>query len=476
MDTVLEPKGTLRTDQQDLTVEIGRIYRKQEQFFASGATRSYAFRKEQLKKIQKAVKAYDQRIIDALARDFSKAAFESFGTEIGPLLTELRHTLRDLRNWMRPEKVNTPLPFLPSSSWTYADPLGVTLIISPWNYPFLLMFRPLISSIAAGNTVILKPSEISANIAAVITDMIRENFDEEYIAVVNGDGEAVGNELLNNYHFDHVFFTGSVNVGSKIMQMAARHLSPVTLELGGKSPCIVDREVDIRFAAKKIAWGKFLNAGQTCVAPDYLLVHEDVKDKFIEALKNTIREMYGEDASKSPDFARMITDRRYNTVIRYLDNGKIIFGGQVNAADRYIAPTLIDDVDADSPIMKDEIFGPVLPIISYRDKKEVLDWVKKNPYPLALYVFTSNNRTADFYIENIRFGGGCINNTLIHLGNPDLPFGGVGTSGIGQYHGEHGFNTFSNLKSIVKTPTWIDAPLWYPPYKNNIKWIRKIFR
>jgi aldehyde dehydrogenase (NAD+) len=260
------------------------------------------------------------------------------------------------------------------------------------------------------------------------------------------------------------------------MQMAARHLSPVTLELGGKSPCIVDREVDIRFAAKKIAWGKFLNAGQTCVAPDYLLVHEDVKDKFIEALKNTIREMYGEDASKSPDFARMITDRRYNTVIRYLDNGKIIFGGQVNAADRYIAPTLIDDVDADSPIMKDEIFGPVLPIISYRDKKEVLDWVKKNPYPLALYVFTSNNRTADFYIENIRFGGGCINNTLIHLGNPDLPFGGVGTSGIGQYHGEHGFNTFSNLKSIVKTPTWIDAPLWYPPYKNNIKWIRKIFR
>jgi aldehyde dehydrogenase (NAD+) len=324
MDTVLEPKGTLRADQQDLSLEIGRIYTKQQEFFASGATRSYAFRKEQLKKIQKAVKAYDQRIIDALARDFSKAAFESFGTEIGPLLTELRHTLRDLRNWMRPEKVNTPLPFLPSSSWTYADPLGVTLIISPWNYPFLLMFRPLISSIAAGNTVILKPSEISANIAAVITDMIRENFDEEYIAVVNGDGEAVGNELLNNYHFDHVFFTGSVNVGSKIMQMAARHLSPVTLELGGKSPCIVDREVDIRFAAKKIAWGKLLNAGQTCVAPDYLLVHEDVKDKFIDALKNTIREMYGEDASKSPDFARMISDRRYNTVIRYLDNGKII--------------------------------------------------------------------------------------------------------------------------------------------------------
>jgi aldehyde dehydrogenase (NAD+) len=476
METAVGQKEALRADQQGLSLEISRIYRKQQDFFASGATRSYAFRKEQLKKIQKAIQAYDQRIIDALNRDFRKSAFESFGTEIGPLLTEMRHTLRDLRNWMRPERVGTPLPFLPSSSWKYADPLGITLIISPWNYPFLLMFRPLISSIAAGNTVVLKPSEISANVAAVITEMIRENFDEEYIAVVNGDGEAVGNELLNNYHFDHVFFTGSVNVGSKIMQMAAKHLSPVTLELGGKSPCIVDREVDIKFAAKKIAWGKLLNAGQTCVAPDYLLVHEDVKDKFIETLKNTIVEMYGNDASKSPDYARMISDRRYNTVARYLNDGKVIFGGEVNAADRYIAPTLIDDVKADSPIMKEEIFGPILPIISYKDKQEVFQWIAKNPYPLALYVFTSNNKTAEHYIDNIRYGGGCVNNTLIHLGNPELPFGGVGTSGMGQYHGEHGFSTFSNIKSVVKTPTWIDAPLWYPPYKNNIKWIRKFFR
>lgn len=476
METMVGPKESVLTGGDDMAMHISRVYSKQQAYFASGATRSYAFRKEQLKKIQKAVKAYDQRIIDALHRDFRKSSFESFGTEIGPLLTEIRHTLRDLRNWMRPERVSTPLPFLPSTSWTYADPLGVTLIISPWNYPFLLMFRPLISSLAAGNTVILKPSEISANVAAVITEMIQEYFDEEYVAVINGDGEAAGKELLNNYHFDHVFFTGSVNVGRKIMEMAAKHLSPVTLELGGKSPCIVDREVDIKFAAKKIAWGKLLNAGQTCVAPDYLLVHEDVRDRMIDALKSTIVQMYGEDASKSPDYARLISDRRYEAVAKYLKDGRIIFGGQVDAAERFIAPTLIDNVKEDSPLMKEEIFGPVLPIISYRDRQEVYQWIAKNPYPLALYIFTSNSRTAEHYIENIRYGGGCVNNTLIHLGNPDLPFGGVGTSGIGQYHGEHGFNTFSNVKSVVKTPTWVDAPLWYPPYGNNLKWIRKIFR
>jgi aldehyde dehydrogenase (NAD+) len=476
METMVGPKEAIRTNAYDMAEDIRRIYNKQQEFFASGATRSYAFRREQLEKIGKAVKVYDERIIEALHKDFKKSAFESFGTEIGPLLTEIRHTLRDLKNWMRPERVNTPLPFLPSSSWTYADPLGITLIISPWNYPFLLMFRPLISSIAAGNTVILKPSEISANVAAVITTMINEYFDEEYVAVINGDGEAAGKELLENYHFDHVFFTGSVNVGRKIMEMAAKHLSPVTLELGGKSPCIVDREVDIKFAARKIAWGKLLNAGQTCVAPDYLLVHEDVKDKLIDALKSTIVEMYGEDASKSPDYARLISDRRYEAVAKYLNDGKVIFGGQVNAADRYISPTLIDDVKENSPLMREEIFGPVLPIITWRERKEVHQWIAKNPYPLALYIFTSNKKTAEHYIENIRYGGGCVNNTLIHLGNPDLPFGGVGTSGIGQYHGEHGFSTFSNVKSVVKTPTWIDAPLWYPPYKNNIKWIRKIFR
>ncbi len=476
MGTVVKETGLLSTGDPQFAADIKRIYSRQQAFFESGATRSYAFRKQQLKKIRDAVKKYEDRIMEALSKDFRKPTFESYGTEIGPLLTEIRHTLGTLKDWMRPKRIGTPLPFLPSSSWTYPAPLGITLIISPWNYPFLLMMRPLISSIAAGNTIILKPSEISAHTAAVITEMIRENFDEEYIAVLNGDGEVVGNELLNNYHFDHVFFTGSVRVGRSIMQMAAKHLSPVTLELGGKSPCIVDKEVDVDFAAKKIAWGKLLNAGQTCVAPDYLLLHEDVKDKFLTSLQKIIQQMYGPDPKQSPDFARIISDRRYNALVNFLGNGEILFGGETDASERYIAPTVIINARKDDAIMNEEIFGPILPVIVYRNREEVFQHIAEHPYPLALYIFSSNSKTAEHYIENIRFGGGCVNNTLIHLGNPDLPFGGVGTSGIGQYHGEHGFETFSSVKSIMKTPTWFDVPLWYPPYRNNVKWIKKIFR
>ncbi len=476
MSTLVKEAGLVNTGDQQFAAEIKKIYGRQQAFFESGATRSYAFRKAQLSKVKHAVKKYENKIIEALSKDFSKPPFETYGTEIGPLLTEIRHTIGSLKNWMRPQRVGTPLPFLPSSSWTYSDPLGITLIISPWNYPFLLMMRPVISSMAAGNTMILKPSEISAHTAAVITEMIREYFDEEYIAVINGDGEAVGNELLNNYHFDHVFFTGSVNVGKSIMQMAAKHLSPVTLELGGKSPCIVDREADVDFAAKKIAWGKMLNAGQTCVAPDYLLLHEDVKDKFLASFKKVIIEMYGSDPKQSPDFARIISDRRFRALVKFLGDGEILFGGETDASERYIAPTVILNVKKEDAIMKEEIFGPILPVIIYRERQEVFQHIAANPYPLALYVFSANKETSEHYIANIRFGGGCVNNTLIHLGNPDLPFGGVGTSGIGQYHGEHGFDTFTQVKSIMKTPTWFDAPLWYPPYKNNIKWIKKIFR
>lgn len=462
--------------QSDVKSEIKRIYQKQQAFFASGATRPYAFRKEQLKKLHALIKAWEPRILEALKQDFRKPEFETYGTEIGPLYTEIKHTLAHLRSWMKPVQVKTPLPFLPSSSWTYADPLGITLIISPWNYPFLLMIHPLVSAIAGGNTMVLKPSEIAPHTAQLIADLIEENFDEEYIAVVMGDGLEIGNELLTNYHFDHVFFTGSVPVGKKIMEMASKHLSPVTLELGGKSPCIIEADVNISFAAKKVAWGKFVNAGQTCVAPDYLLVHSSVKDKFIQELKSVIQKMYGDDPKISPDYARVISDKRFNTLITYLDNGKIVLGGQVDATERYIAPTLIDDVKAEDAIMQDEIFGPILPIISYENREEVLSWISKSPFPLSLYVFSSDKKNADYYIDNVRFGGGCVNNTLIHLGNPDLPFGGVGTSGIGQYHGELGFRAFSRTKSVLKSPTWFDVPLWYAPYKDHLKWIKKIFR
>jgi aldehyde dehydrogenase (NAD+) len=463
-------------EQQGIAARADRVFFKQKAFFESGGTRSYKFRKEQLRKLLSALKKYENDFIDALGRDFSKPAFESYGTELGPLYGEIRHAIKDLANWMTPEKVSTPLAFLPSSSWKYPDPLGNTLIISPWNYPLLLMFRPLVSAISGGNTAILKPSEISAHTAEVITRLIEENYDEEYLAVINGDGEMVGNLLVGHYHFDHVFFTGSVGVGKKIMELASRHLSPVTLELGGKSPCIVDKNADIEFSAKKLAWSKFVNAGQTCVAPDYLLVHEDIREKFIEALKRVITKMYGQDPITSPDYSRIISEKRYQTLTRYLVEGEIIFGGQTDASQRYIAPTIITNVSKEDLLMKEEIFGPVLPVIGYRNDAEVLQWISYNPYPLALYIYTKNKKVADFYINNVRFGGGCVNNGLIHLGNPELPFGGVGTSGVGQYHGEHGFNTFSRIKSVTKTPTWVDAPLWYAPYKGNLKWIKKIFR
>jgi len=475
MEAVAENKKELVS--HALQNRIRQMYTSQLDYFTAGHTRTYAFRKAQLLTLREGVKAYEKKIAEAMYKDFRKPEFEVYGTELGPVLTEIRHVLGDLRAWMRPKKVSTPLPFFPSTSWIYREPLGITLIISPWNYPFLLMMRPLITAIAGGNTVILKPSELSAHTAKVIAEMMAEYFDESYIAVVEGDGEQVGKELILNYHFDHIFFTGSVPVGRKIMEMAASHLSPVTLELGGKSPCIIDKEANLDFAARKVAWSKLINAGQTCVAPDYLLVHEEVKDRFISALKKAIIKMYGENPRLSPDFARIISDKRFRVISSYLSNrDQVIFGGETDAGERYIAPTLLADVTPDDDVMKEEIFGPVLPIISYRENREVFEWISRNPYPLSLYIYTGNKSTAKFFTENIRFGGGCINNGLIHLGNPDLPFGGVGTSGIGESHGRHGYETFTREKGMMDTPTWLDAPLWYPPYKNNVKWIRKIFR
>jgi aldehyde dehydrogenase (NAD+) len=460
-----------------LSNRIRQMYTSQLDYFAAGHTRSYAFRKAQLLKIRDAVKAYEMKIVEAMYKDFRKPEFEVYGTEVGPVYTELRYVLDNLRSWMKPKKVGTPLPFFPSSSWIYREPLGITLIISPWNYPFLLLMRPLISAIAGGNTVVLKPSEITAHTSKVIVEMITEYFDESYIAVIEGDGEQVGKELILNYHFDHIFFTGSVQVGKKVMEMASSHLSPVTLELGGKSPCIIDKEANLDFAAKKVAWSKFINAGQTCVAPDYILVHEEVRNLFVAKLKETIVKMYGQNPKLSTDFARIVSDRRFHTLSNYLSNrSQVIFGGESDAADRYIAPTLLAGVEPDDDVMKEEIFGPILPIIPYLDNREVFEWIGRNAYPLSLYIYTSNAATANFFTQNIRYGGGCINNGLIHLGNPELPFGGVGTSGIGKSHGRHGFDSFTREKSMMKTSTWMDAPLWYPPYGDHVKWIRKIFR
>jgi aldehyde dehydrogenase (NAD+) len=460
----------------DLSARIAAVYRAQQDFFRTGATRSYAFRKQQLKKLMHAIEKNEQKISEALYKDLRKSAFEAYGTEIGPVLAELDYALRHLRRWMQPVREGTPLMFFPSSSTIQRDPLGMVLTIGPWNYPFLLIMSSVVGAMAGGNTVILKPSDLSVYTSRAIEEMFDEHFPEEYVAVIQGPGELVGRELVGSYHFDHIFFTGSVSVGRKIMEMAARHLSPVTLELGGKSPCIVDQTANLDFAARKIAWSKLINAGQTCVAPDYLLVHASVRDQFIEKLKAAFTRMLGNEPRQSPDYGRLLNEKRFQVVSSYLDQGRIIYGGQTDASDLFIGPTLLSEVNPESPVMTEEIFGPVLPVISFNTHEEVLTWIERNPYPLSLYVYTGSQATERFYTENVRFGGGCINNGVIHLGNPDIPFGGVGTSGIGQYHGRYGYDTFTRPKSIMRSPTWFDAPLWYPPYKNNLRWIRKLFR
>jgi aldehyde dehydrogenase (NAD+) len=403
-----------------------------------------------------------------------KPAFEAYATELGPIYKEIKYLLKHLHQWMQPVRVGTPFVFFPSKSIIYNDPLGVILIIAPWNYPFNLIVAPLIAAIAGGNTCILKPSEFSIHTSAVIKKIITENFNENYIAVMEGKGEEVLPPLIEIYPLNHIFYTGSTEVGKKIMRMAAKNLIPVTLELGGKSPCIIDKTAHIKYAAKKIAWSKFMNAGQTCVAPDYILIHENVKEVFILEIKEVLLKMYGENPQQSKDYSRIINER-FDTLAGYLQQGDILLGGQTDVAAKFIAPTVIENISMDDPIMQEEIFGPILPLMTFKTIEETLPVIESSPYPLALYIYTSDKKTEKFFIENVRFGGGCINNGLIHLGNPDLPFGGVGYSGTGQYHGKYGFDIFTRPKSILKSPTWFDIPLWYAPYKNNIRWLKKIF-
>ena len=459
-----------------LREKIARIYQSQQAFFKSGATLPYSFRKTQLKKLAAVIKQNEAKINEALYKDLRKSKMEAYASEIGILYKQIRHTLRHLREWMEPVRVSTPMVFFPSSAKIIRDPLGVILIQSPWNFPFLLVLDPLVHAMAGGNTAILKPSEEAPHTAALIEQLVTENFDASYISVFNGPGHIITPELVTHYHFDHIFFTGSVAVGKKVMEMAARQLSPVTLELGGKSPCIVDKSVNLDHAAKKIAWSKFFNAGQTCVAPDYVLVHAEVKEAFVSKLKAAFDRMLGDDPRQSQDYGRLINRKRFDVVSAYIRQGRVLHGGQTDAEDLFIAPTILEGVSIEDPVMQEEIFGPVLPVISYTEQQEVLDWIEKNPYPLALYIYTSSRKTERFYTEHVRYGGGCVNNCIIHLGNPELPFGGVGTSGIGQYHGRYGFETFTRPKSILKTPTWLDFPLWYAPYRDHLKYVKMFFR
>jgi len=455
-------------------IEIPALIKDQKDYFNTGQTKEIRFRMAQLDTLQKAVANNRTKILDALQKDLSKSAYEGYLTEVGIVLDEIRFIKKRLPKWSKARRVRTRLIQLPGSSYIYPEPYGVSLIISPWNYPFQLVIDPLIGSMAAGNCSVIKPSEYAPHTARVFSEIIADNFDRHYIAVVEGEAD-VSRTLLNE-KFDYIFFTGSVAVGRAVMQAAARHLTPVTLELGGKSPCIVDRDVNLDVTAKRICSGKFINAGQTCIAPDYLLVHREIKTELIDRLQYFIHQFYGANPQQSDDYPRIVNEKHFRRLAEMLQGGNIITGGQLDRQNLYIAPTIVDDVGWDDALMQAEIFGPILPVLVYDDLSEAVSRVKNLPKPLAFYFFCNNRQNGEKIVKDIPFGGGCINDTLLHFTNPYLPFGGTGTSGIGSYHGKESFETFSHHKSILKKSFRLDAPLRYPPYGSKLKILEKIMR
>jgi aldehyde dehydrogenase (NAD+) len=452
---------------------LGELLKSQKDFFWSGKTRDINFRIETLTKLKDTIKAHEEEILNAIYKDLHKVSMDGYATEIAGVYDEINYTIKNVPSWAKVEKVETPVFLFPSKSYVYKEPFGVTLIIAPWNYPFQLLMLPLAGAIAAGNTAILKPSEISANTATVMEKIINESFSKEYLHVVMGGPNET--QALLEMPVDYIFFTGSTAVGKIVMTAAAKNLSPLTLELGGKSPAIVHKDANLILAARKIAWGKFINAGQTCIAPDYVLVHTNQKNDFLRELKKAVRDFYGEDASVHPRYCRIINDRHFQRLNALLNNAKILYGGKSNAADRYIEPTIIYPVQWDDPIMQDEIFGPLLPIITYSDLDNIIPKIRERSEPLSLYLFSDDQTVQTRVINEISFGGGAINNTIFHIVSHFMPFGGVGASGMGAYHGKVSFDTFSHAKSILKSSSKID-PLAaaYPHKKFLMKIMRKI--
>ena len=449
---------------------------KMRAYFESGATQSYQFRKAQLQKLKSAVVAHEEEIYAALQKDLRKSKEESYVTENGFFLAEINNTIKKLEGWMKHENVGTNLLNFPSKSFIISEPLGVVFIIAPWNYPFQLLMTPLIGAIAAGNCVVMKPSELAPATEAIMKKIIESVFDKNYVLYVEGDGATIVPQLMNNFIFDHIFYTGSTVVGKIIYELAAKNLVPVTLELGGKSPCIVEADVDIKLTAKRIAMPKFSNAGQMCVAPDYVLVHESIKDTLVAEMKSTLIQFFGEDAQQSGFYGRIINERQFNRLEKYLNNGKVLHGGKTDKADLYFAPTLLEITDIDDAVMQDEIFGPILPIIVFKTTEEAIAIIKQHKNPLAMYIFTKNSAKEKQWLHAVAFGGGCVNNASYHLTNHNLPFGGRGTSGTGSYHGKYSFNTFSHKKSIMKTYTWLDLFVKYPPFTGRMGFFKKIIR
>lgn len=432
------------------------------------------FRKEILIKLLNTVIIHENEIIQALHDDFKKPAFESVLTETSQVVLELKHVIKNMKKWAKPRRVFPSLLNFPSKDYIYKEPYGKVLIIAPWNYPFQLALYPLISAVAAGNQVVVKPSELTPKTSEIIVKIIHKVFDKNHVEVVEG-GIEVSQKLLSE-RWDYIFFTGSVAVGKIVAKAAAKNLTPVTLELGGKNPCIIDETANLKLAAKRIVWGKFVNAGQTCIAPDYILIQKNMKKHFVNFLKEEITKAYGENPEESPDFARIINAKNWQRLVALIEPEKVVFGGESNPKDNYISPTLVEETSLDSPIMQEEIFGPILPILAYKKESELAAVISRFEKPLALYVFSENPGFQKRIIQNYSFGGGCVNDTIIHFANKRLPFGGVGHSGIGAYHGNLSFNTFSHQKSIVKKANWLDLPLRYAPYQDKLATIRKILK
>ncbi|WP_434297798.1 aldehyde dehydrogenase [Clostridium sporogenes] len=453
---------------------IRNILKKQKSFFEKGYTKDINFRIETLKKLKHNIKMNENNIFKALKIDLNKSEFETFITEIGIVYDEINGAIKNIKKWSKPKKVKTPITNFLASSYIYNEPYGVALIIAPWNYPFQLIMAPLVGAISAGNCVLLKPSELAVETEKIIVKIIKETFSDEYIGVVTGGVKE--SEALLKEKFDYIFYTGGINVGKIVMRAAAEHLTPITLELGGKSPCIVDKDANIDLAARRITWGKFLNAGQTCVAPDYLVVHRNIKEKLISSIENYIIEFFGENAFESEEYPRIINERHFKRLEGYLKEGKIVSGGKTDISNLYIEPTIIEGINLKNRIMEEEIFGPIFPVIEFEGMDEVIDIIKNNPKPLALYYFSEDKEKQEFIIKNISFGGGCINDTIMHLSTSTLPFGGVGSSGIGGYHGRASFDTFSHKKSILKKSNLIDIKIRYAPFKGKINLAKRLFK
>lgn len=453
---------------------IAEIVMRQRAFFDTGVTRSYSFRLQSLHTLLECIRTNEEAIYTALYQDLRKPRTEAYLTEYAFLMEEIKYAIKYLRQWMKPIRASMNLIALPGRAMIESIPYGVTLTIAPWNYPFQLALAPVIAALSAGNTCVVKPSEFAPAVSRLLAEIIASCFEKQHVAVVEGD-HTVSAELLRQ-PFNYVFFTGGTEIGTKIATACAQQLIPYTLELGGKSPCIVDTDIDLKTTAKRIVWGKYMNAGQTCIAPDYVMVHHEQYEPLLRAMKQALREFYGDTPQHSKDYARIIHDRHFDRLVSFLDEGHVYAGGAVSREERFIEPTILIDIKPGAHVMTEEIFGPILPVLSYRHIDDAIRYVRTFANPLALYLFSNNRTVQQKVMESITFGGGCINDTLFQISVPSLPFGGVGKSGSGAYHGKHGFDTFSHKRSVVRKYFWADIPLRYAPYTNAMSWFKKLLR